>query len=82
MFARSGGWCVAAPDPAIRRHDQGDDTASEPTGNGCRDAELENGKPSSCCTDVEADDQPDDPPDHTSRARSDGYASSTQRHAA
>jgi hypothetical protein len=62
------------PDPAGCRHGQGGDTADEPTSNGCRNAQLTDGKPSSCWIADQADDQPNNRSDHTRRGGSDGCA--------
>jgi hypothetical protein len=52
----------------IRRHaitTKGCGTTNEPAGNTCRNAKLIHGKPSGVGMPYEADDQPDDPADHS-----------------
>ena len=61
-------------DPAGCRHGQGGDRADQPTCNGCRNAQLKDGKPSSCRIGEQADDQPNNPSDHTPRGGRDGRA--------
>ena len=66
-------------DSAARYNDDAGDESDDPANDGRRKAELEDGKQCSRCIDDEANDQPNDRPDHAYRSRANDRPPSRQR---